>query len=350
MTDVDEALGRAARCIERADSVLVTSHRRPDGDGCGAMVALTSMLRRLRRNATLLTPDMIPRRYKWLPLADTAILRAPPGIGYDATVVIDCADQALVDGTLPAPPLRGTLIDLDHHASGRPFGDIPVCDPSAASAGVLIYRLAELLGWTIDPDAATGLYVSLISDTGWFRHSNTNGEALHVAARLVDCGAEPAKIAARLEERSSAAKLRLIGTALSTLEVVAGGKVAVMSVTQQMVDAARASWEDIEGLVNWARGVDGVMVGVVVTTARGGGTRVSMRGRPESIDVGQVAMSLGGGGHPGAAGCWLRDDLDAARARVIKALDQAIGSARGGAPVPAGSGGDPSGTFRRELK
>jgi len=321
---VDEALARAAEVVATAGHVLVTSHRRPDGDGCGAMVALTSLLRRAGRKATLFAPDMVPRRYKWLPLADTAIFRLPGGVRYDATVVVDCADVKLVEHSLPAADLRGTLVDLDHHASGYPFGDIPVCDPSAASAGVLVARIADHLGWAIDPDAATGLYVSLISDTGWFRHSNTNGEALQVASRLVDAGAQPAVIASKLEERSSAAKLRLIGAALSGLEVVARGKVAIVEVTQRMVDGSGASWDEIEGLVNWARGVEGVMIGVVVTTARGGGTRVSMRGRPDAIDLGQVALSLGGGGHPGAAGCWLPEELPAARARVIAALEAAI--------------------------
>lgn len=322
--EVDEALARAAHVIAKAGHVLVTSHRRPDGDGCGAMVALTSMIRRAGGKATLFAPDLMPRRYKWLPLADTAVQRLPAGTRWDATVVIDCADQKLVDPSLPAAELRGTLVDLDHHASGTPFGDVPVCDPSAASAGVLVARVADRLGWTIDKDAAIGLYVSLISDTGWFRHSNTNAEALQVAARLVECGAQPAMIASRLEERSSASKLRLVGLALSGLEVVARGKVAIVAITQQMIDASGGSWDDIEGVVNWARGVEGVMIGVVVTTARGGGTRVSMRGRPDAIDLGQVAMSLGGGGHPGAAGCWLPEDLGPARARVIAALEAAI--------------------------
>ena len=336
---IDEALHRAADCIGSARHVLVTSHRRPDGDGCGSMVALTSMLRRAGRRVTLFAPDLIPRRYKWLPLADTAVPRLPGATRFDATVVLDCADEHLVQSTLPAPELRGTLVDLDHHASGHPFGDVPVCDPAAASAGVLVVRIADQLGWPIDRDAATALYVSLISDTGWFRHSNTNGEALAIAARLVDCGAQPAHIASRLEERSNANKLRLIGSALSGLELAARGKVALISVTQQMVDAAGASWEDIEGLVNWARGVDGVSVGVVVTTARGGGTRVSMRGRPESIDLGQVALGLGGGGHPGAAGCWLPDDLATARARVIAALEAAITADAGRrAAVNSGNG------------
>lgn len=331
---VAAALARAAAVLSTAQNVLITSHRRPDGDGCGGMVALTSLLRRQKRTVTLYAPDLVPRRYKWLPLADTAVQRLPPGARFDATVVIDCADLALVESALPPPDARGTLIDLDHHASGHPFGDIPVCDPTAAAAGLLVYRLAEHLGWPIDPAAATGLYVSLISDTGWFRHANTNGESLHVAARLVDCGAAPAAIASRLEERSPPSKLRLLGAALAGLEIAGRGKVGIVTVTQAMIDASGGSWDDIEGLVNWARGADGVVVGVLLTTARGGGSRVSMRGRAEAIDVGQVAMALGGGGHPGAAGCWLPDDLTATRTKVIAALEAALSNSSRSGQAP----------------
>ncbi len=322
--EIQAALAAAAAALAAAKSVLVTGGRRPDGDGCGGMIALASILRAAGRKATIYAPDLVPRRYKWLPLADTAVQRLPAGAKFDATVVIDCADVALIESALPPPADRGTLIDLDHHASGHPFGDISVCDPSAAAAGVLIARIAERLNWPLDASAATALYVSLVTDTGGFRHANANSEALRIAAHLVDRGASPSGIAARLEDRSRPAKLRLIGAALTGIEVAVRGKVAIVSVTQAMVDAAGASWDDSEGLVNWARGVDGVVVGVLVTTARGGGTRVSMRGRPELIDLGQIALALGGGGHPGAAGCWLPDELPAARAKVIAVLEQAL--------------------------
>lgn len=320
-----DTLAAAAAAIAAANRVLVTGGRRPDGDGCGGMVALASLLRAAGKTVTLYAPDLVPRRYKWLPLADTAVQRLPQHARFDVTVVIDCADLALIERALPPPAARGTLIDLDHHASGHPFGDVSLCDPSAASAGVLIARLAAHLGWPLDADAATGLYVSLVSDTGGFRHANTNAEAMRIAAELVERGASPSAIAARLEERSKAGKLKLIGAALCSLEVAARGRVAIVSVTQAMVDAAGASWDDSEGLVNWARNVEGAIVGVLVTTARGGGTRVSMRAKPEQIDVGQVALALGGGGHPGAAGCWLPEELAGARARVIAALELALG-------------------------
>jgi len=166
--------------------------------------------------------------------------------------------------------------------------------------------------------------VSLISDTGGFRHANTNAEALHVAAELVRAGVVPSAIAASLEERPSPGKLRLLGSVLSTLELHCAGRAGVLSVTTDMVEGARASWEDIEGMVNWARNVDGVQVGVLLTTAKGGGVRISMRSRSEKVDVGKVCMTLGGGGHPGAGGCHLPGDLVTTKDRVVRALEQAF--------------------------
>jgi phosphoesterase RecJ-like protein len=199
-----------------------------------------------------------------------------------------------------------------------------VWDPSAAAVGVLVWRIAQRLGWPLTVEAAVPMYVSLISDTGGYRHANTNAEALHVGSELVREGVVPATIAASLEERPSPGKLRLLGSVLSTLELQCAGRVGVLSVTTDMVEGARASWEDIEGMVNWARNVDGVSVGVLLTTAKGGGVRVSMRSRNERIDVGKVCMGLGGGGHPGAGGCHINADLVATKEKVVRALEQSF--------------------------
>ena len=323
-TTIAERIAEVAARLDTANDVLLASHRRPDGDGTGSMAALAVLLRARGKRATIYAPDLIPRRYKWLPAAKTAVQRLPHDARFDLTVVVDCADPQLLGDTLPAPEQRGALITLDHHASGRPFGDVAICDPSAAACAVLVGRIAQRLHWDIDADAATGLYVSLISDTGGFRHANTNAEALALAAHLVERGAQPHVIAQRLEERSTAGKLRLLGAALTTLELACSGRVALLTVTGEMVDQSGGSWDDTEGLVYWARGVDGVQVGVLITTARGGGVRVSMRSRTDRIDVGAVCMTLGGGGHPGAAGVHLDTDLAGARVRVIAALDSAL--------------------------
>ncbi|CAN5906421.1 bifunctional oligoribonuclease/PAP phosphatase NrnA [soil metagenome] len=318
---LDEALEQACNILRKAQRILLTSHRRPDGDGTGSMCGLASLLRALGKTAVIYSADPISRRYKWLPLANTTVQTISFDERFDCTIVVDCADIALLGDTLPPPEVTGVLITLDHHASGHPFGDIAVWDPAAAAVGVIVVRIAEREGWPITPEAAVPLYVSLISDTGGFRHANTNAEALRCGSKLIQQGVVPSTIAASLEERPSPGKLRLLGAVLSRLELQCAGRVGVLSVTTDMVEGARASWEDIEGMVNWGRNVEGVQVGVLLTTAKGGGVRVSMRSRSDKVDVGKVCMTLGGGGHPGAGGCHMHDSLAATKDKVVRALE-----------------------------
>ncbi|MDX2087986.1 MAG: DHH family phosphoesterase [Kofleriaceae bacterium] len=321
---VADALVQACEMLRKAERVLLTSHRRPDGDGTGSMAGLASLLRARGKTAVIYSIDPIARRYRWLPLVNTTVQTISFDERFDCTIVVDCADVSLLGDTLPPPEVCGTLITLDHHASGHPFGDIPVWDPTAAAVSVLVHRIAEREGWPITAEAAVPLYVSLISDTGGFRHANTNAEALRVGSELIRAGVVPATIAASLEERPSPGKLRLLGSVLSTLELHCAGRVGVLTVTTDMVEGARASWEDIEGMVNWARNVDGVQVGVLLTTAKGGGVRVSMRSRSEKLDVGKLCMTLGGGGHPGAGGCHMYDSLEMTKDKVVRALEAAF--------------------------
>jgi phosphoesterase RecJ-like protein len=318
------ALDRACELLRSSQRILLTSHRRPDGDGTGSMAGLASLLRARGKTAVI---------YSVVPLANTTVHTIPFDERFDCTIVVDCADITLLGDTLPPPEVCGTLITLDHHASGRPFGDIAVWDPTAAAVGVLVWRIAGHEGWPLTMEAAVPLYVSLISDTGGFRHANTI----------------PAHIAASLEERPSPGKLRLLGSVLSTLELQCAGRAGVLSVTTDMVEGARASWEDIEGMVNWARNVEGVQVGVLLTTAKGGGVRVSMRSRSDKIDVGKVCMGLGGGGHPGAGGCHMNGDLQTTKERVVRALDMAFNRPSGRISVQTAAVADPaaSGTMTR---
>ena len=342
---IDEALARACDKLSESSRILLTSHRRPDGDGTGSMCGLASLMRAVGKTAVIYSVDPIARRYKWLPLANTVVHTIPFDERFDCTIVVDCADISLLGDTLPPPEVCGTLITLDHHASGHPFGDIAVWDPAASAVGVLVHRIAERLGWQLTQEAAVPLYVSVISDTGGFRHANTNAEALHVGSRLIAAGVVPSSVASSLDERPSPGKLRLLGSVLSTLELHCAGRVGMLTVTTEMVEGARASWEDIEGMVNWGRNAEGAQVGVLLTTAKGGGVRVSMRSRSDRVDVGKVCMTLGGGGHPGAGGCHINADLATTKDKVVRALDTAFNRSR---PVTRNEGNKDDRTGERQ--
>ena len=323
-TDPNVLLHVAADRLAAANKILLTCHRGPDGDSMGSMVALAALLRARNKEATLYNPDLVPRHLKWMPLAKSLIHRIKKDRRYDLTVVVDCGEKRLLGDSFPAPEITGDLIVLDHHAAGRAFGDVFVCDSSASSVGVMIYRMAKYLGWAISGDAAIALYVSLVSDTGSFRYSNTNPEALHMAADLVELGVDPGVVSERMQERRRLSKYKLLAAALQTLEPRLDGKVMFMSITHEMVAATASSWEESEGAVNYTRLVDGVLCGVLFTPAKKGGIRVSMRCRTDTIDAGAVCLGLGGGGHPGAAACMLTGDIEGAKKTVETALAAAL--------------------------
>src|SRR5258705_8751063 len=191
VTDAGAALTRACEKLRESQRILLTSHRRPDGDGTGSMAGLASLLRAVGKEAVIYSVDQIARRYKWLPLANTTVHTISFDDRFDCTIVVDCADISLLGDTLPPPQVCGTLITLDHHASGHPFGDIQVWDPTAAAVGVLVHRIAIAQGWPVTVECAVPLYVSLISDTGGFRHANTHAKALQVGSELIRAGGVP---------------------------------------------------------------------------------------------------------------------------------------------------------------
>lgn len=320
------ALAQASATLAAAERVLITCHRGPDGDSVGSMVALAAILRAQGKHARLYNPDPVPRRLRWLPLARTLVRKLPDNQAYDATVAVDCAEARLLGPGFPDSSVTGTLVILDHHASGAPFGDIHVCDPEAASVGVLVARLADRQNWPLTRDAALAIYVSLACDTGTFRYANTNAEAFHLAARLVDQHrVDPWRVSERLYERSSLDRYRLLALVLPQIELHLSGRVAVIVVTREILAEAKASWDDAVSIVDYARGIHGVECGVLLSPAKLGGTRISLRSKGFHIDAGRVCASLGGGGHSGAAGCVLAMALPAARARIIEALAAALG-------------------------
>lgn len=320
-----EDLAKVAQLLLGAEKILLTCPRGPDGDSVGSMVALASLLREHQKKVVLYNPDLVPRHLKWLPHAKTFVQQLKKKAKFDLTLIVDCGDANLLGKNFPEPEVTGTQVILDHHGSGRPFGDLFVSDASASAVGVMVSQLSELLQWPLSHDAAQGVYVSLISDTGGFRYSNTNGEVLKVAAQLVDgSGVSPSEVAERMSTDSSPGRYRLLSKLLASMEVAVSGRVAFITITPQLLKECGATWDDTEGMINYARSLRGVECGVLICPSKYGGTRVSMRTRGDNFDAGKICYSMGGGGHKGAAGCTLPGSLEETRKAVEACLTDVV--------------------------
>jgi phosphoesterase RecJ-like protein len=306
-------LDKVLQAIRARHRFVVTSHARPDGDGIGSALACGEILRVMGKEADVVIYDGIPRIYQNLPFADRAIQArtVPPN---DAVILLECdgTRRALLEGLD-----RCFLINIDHHVSGRNFGDINWIDPTVMATAELVYRLARLACVPIYRDIATCLYTALMTDTGSFMFEGTNEHTFTVARELVLAGADPAQCARHIYFGHSTAKMRLLGAALAHLH--REGPLAWIWVTQEQMARYGAREEDCEGLVNYALSMGDVQVAIFFRELPDRRYRISLRSKGE-VNVSTVAEHFGGGGHKCASGFSLEGPLAVAVSRVIERL------------------------------
>ena len=318
----DENLPRAIETLRTARRVLVTMHRGPDGDALGSALALACALRELGREVTVYNPDELPYNFRFLRGADQVARSVPAEASFDVTIVTDAGAFDRLGPEVPPPGRRGVLLNLDHHITTQPFGDVNYVDPQAASVGILAYKIIRGLGHHLSRDAAECIYASILADTGCFRYSSTDPECMRVAAELIEAGVEPWEMTVRVYEQQPLARMKLLAEVLATLEVTK--KLATITITKAMLARAGGVTDLTDGFINYARSVDGVEVAASFREPdQGGPWRVSFRSRGR-VNVAAIAQKFGGGGHHNAAGCSIEGDEAAVRARIADEIEQAL--------------------------
>jgi phosphoesterase RecJ-like protein len=304
--------------IANSEKILVSSHARPDGDAIGSMLACGMLLNQLGKQVKLALADRVPMLYRWLPCAETIEHTQTIEDHYDLVLLLECdgLERARLQG-LEAPLAQGRVINIDHHASGKPFAAINWIDPQASAVAALIFDLAVAADVRVTPEMASCLYTALLTDTGSFCYEGTNARTLKLATELVELGAKPSQIARQVYFSNPLSKMVLLGAALSTLQ--RDGRIAWLWVTYEDMVRSSAAEEDCEGIVNYAIAIGGVEVAVLLRELPDHQVRLSMRSKGR-VNVASVAESFGGGGHTNASGCTLPGPLSVATESILTRL------------------------------
>ncbi len=315
-------LSSICRVFREEDRFLIACHENPEGDAIGSELALALALRRMGKTATVLNADPIPENLMFLPGAGTVVFHED-GSKYNVAVVVDCGSPertGRVEPELRKPPL---MVNIDHHRTNGGMGGLALVDPEAAATGVLIHRVLTAMGWEIDRDVAENIYVAVLTDTGSFHYGNSSPEAFQVAGEMIRRGVDPWAVAEQVYETQSASRLRLLGRVLSSLEVVLGGRVAVITTLRADLADFGSAKDALEGFINYPRSIQGAEVAVSFREEDGGLFRVSFRSKGR-VDVSVVALRFGGGGHRNAAGCTVPGALPEVKRKVFDALGAAL--------------------------
>ena len=304
--------------IREGERFLVCSHSRPDGDAIGSMLAMGMLLRQMGKRVDLVAADRLPVVYRNLPGASEIRIAMRVHGPYDAAILLEC------DG-LERTRLRGLEpffhINIDHHASGKNFGQLNWIDYRACSVGELVYRMVKAAGATVTQEMATCLYVTLLTDTGGFCYGGIQASTFDLASELVEAGADPVAIAREIYFNNPFSKILLLGRALSTLK--REGALAWLMVTDADMRETGAQEEDCEGVVNYALSAAGVEAAAFLRELPEGRIRLSLRSKTRetgALNVAAIAERLGGGGHENASGCTLDGPMERATAEILDAL------------------------------
>lgn len=344
MTISEGAWQAAVDVLSAADEVALACHVDPDGDALGSMLALQRFLdvRGVRTTASWGTTDAdagdelaVPPQYAFLPGLDTLVVpkrfpAAPP-----LMVSFDTGAPGRLGSLRAAGEAAGTLIVIDHHASGQAFGDIRLVDGSLAATAVLVDELITRMGGDLDRDTAICLYTALVTDTGRFQYASTTPAVLQLAARLISLDIDHAAISRQVWNTHSFGYLKLLALVLERATLEPEASLLWTTVTQEDLQRYGVAWQETEGLIDVLRSVETARVAMIAKRQSDGAWKVSLRSRGD-VDVGRVARDLGGGGHAFLAGLVADDGIDQLIARVADAI-----IARSGAGVVAEQDGRP---------
>lgn len=288
--------------LQKARRPVLISDERIDGDSLGSSLAMADYLKRQGRDVKVYVPKPVPEQYLNLPLMglcthDQAIFNDPE---IDLILVFDCSDPDYVSRLVEQIPRSVKVINIDHHTTNPGYGDINQVVTTAPAASQIVFDFYQENKIIPSRDAATLMLMGIFSDTGAFSNGATNAESLDVGSQLILHGAQVQEILRLLFQNRSVEALRLWGAALGRLyEHQATGFVWTF-LTNQDMESAGVSEEEIGGLSNFLSMVTDVDTLVVFRDSQEGKVKASMRTR--SGNVAEIATAFGGGGHIKAAG------------------------------------------------
>lgn len=313
-----------AAALAGARRIAITTHVNSDGDGLGSEVALVHLLRALGKDAWIANPTPLPPRFAFLLEPVAAHDRTAHAIAAlrdaDLFLVLDIADLGRLGHLAETIRSRGlTTACVDHHASPGTLPAGPrLVDPAASATAELVYDLAAVAGWPLTLDAARAIYVGLLTDTGGFRYANTSPRALRVAASLLEAGLDPERIYEQVYATAPAGRLRLTAEVLETLVVEPEIGLSWLTVPTGALERHAVTADDLDGLVEFARSVQGTRLAMLFRPLAHGRIKVSFRSIGD-LDVAAFAHPFGGGGHAKASGASIPGSLEAVQRQVLTA-------------------------------
>ncbi|MCE5168102.1 bifunctional oligoribonuclease/PAP phosphatase NrnA [Paenibacillus profundus] len=321
-------LQKACDFVRACNNVLVVSHVQPDGDAISSTLVIGWLLRRWNKTFKMVNENGVPHRLRYLSMSEVVRSYADEEerhsqLTYDMVICVDCADYSRIGKIAQWVAQDARILNIDHHPTNDHYGEVALIREDAAATAEILFDMLQVSGEELDSEVATMLYTGILTDTGGFRYSNTTPHVMAIASQLLKHGVDGNDIADRLLEKMSMPQVQLIKRGLSRLSFTPDQKIGWLYISpEDMIDTGALS-EDLEGLVNYPRNIEGVEVGLLFKQVDETGVKVSMRSAG-TVNVAEIAQHFGGGGHVVAAGCKINGQLHDVITMVVERVNQSL--------------------------
>lgn len=312
-------INEIANLIKNLKSTLIFCHINPDGDTLSCAFALKYALEKLNVRADVVSPDGVPEKYKKTGFFGEVLTVAMGG--YDGYISVDCSTEGQMGEPYSFFAQQKLTFNIDHHISNSRYAKYNyVCDYAANT--INIYELILSLGVHIDEYLANTLLLGLITDTGNFAHSNTDTKAFEVATELSKLGANAAKLYTLLFKSQPIERAKLYLEVMNDMRFCENGKIAVITITQNMLAKYGLTKSDTEGFIDFPMSIAGVDVGLSVFESRYEVYKISFRSKEANVN--EIAGCFGGGGHKNASGAVISGPIEEVMDKLISTIKRYI--------------------------
>ena len=306
--------------IKKAENIVILTHEGPDGDAIGSSLGMYLALKQLGKEADVVIP-IHSKIYDYLPEIEKlkTIGKTEP---YDLAIALDCGDIKRLNGFSNYFEDAKTKIVIDHHAINTMFGDYNFVNPVAPATTEILVTLFEYLGVELTKEIGICLCTGIITDTGGLKYSNVTAETFEFMARFVNKGINVSQIFRKALELVSEERFNLTKIAVNRLELLENKKIAYTYITLEDQKNTNSQEGDHEGIVYFGRDIEGVEVSIFLRETEKG-IKASLRSN-DYVNVADICLFFGGGGHIKAAGCTIQGTLEQAKEKIIKEVSMHI--------------------------
>jgi phosphoesterase RecJ-like protein len=321
------SLNEICRSIKKYNNFLITAHTNPEGDALGSQLGFYNLIKKLGKQATIVSDDQIPYGYDFLPGIEhiRRLGQESKDIEFDCLVVLDCADLKRTGRVYQLNKNHKPVLNIDHHISNQIFGDINWVNAQSSSCSEMIYRLYKRLGQMLDKDTALVLYTGIMTDTGSFRYSNTSSFTFKIAAELLKFGVDVTQVYRYTYENIPVAEVKLLLKILSKIKFFGRGRIVAFQIDQKSAGVKKTGRDLADQVLSFGRAIKGVQAVALFKNIPGPKSRVRVNLRSQgTVDVNKIAVIFGGGGHKTAAGCTIPGSFSVALRKVIARIRQSL--------------------------